>query len=74
MASQSARAPGSCREPAPARRGAEFGEQCHVPTARGVDGALERGVRLQQGRAQPLLGPGARGRRELVLMCNKRWS
>ena len=38
-----------------------------MPAARRVDGPLERGVGLQQGRAQAVLRPGARGGRELAL-------
>ena len=60
-----ARAPGRRGEPAPARGGAprrraEPGEQRHLPAARGVDRPLERGVGLQQRRAQAVLRPGAR--------------
>ena len=66
-----ARAPGGVREPAPAgggapRRRAELGERRHVPAARRVDGPLQRGVGLQQGRAQAVLRPGPRGGRELA--------
>lgn len=38
-----------------------------MPAARRVDGPLQRGVGLQQGRAQAVLRPGPRGGRELAL-------
>lgn len=65
-------APGGVREPAPAGGRApggpaELGQHRHLPAARRVDRALERGVGLEQGRAQPVLRAGPGGRRELAL-------
>ena len=67
-----ARAPGGAREPAPAGGGApggpaELGQHRHLPSARRVDRALERGIGLEQGRAEPVLRAGPGGRRELAL-------
>ena len=67
-----ARARGGAREPAPAGGRApggpaELGQQRHLPAARRVDPFLERGVGLEQGRAQPVLRARPRRRRELAL-------